>query len=273
MTQAQQALAAIRAYLARQPTEKAPTHGRTVWEAVIQGAQGYDEQATAAADPSHTNEQAVFADGSRLWWNSQLNAWESGPEETGVTEDATVLVRSYHTPSLSERVEEPAQAIEALSMLQADHRKLQSLLAQYQSARDATTKQQIAAQVFSELDLHAQLEETVFYPAFEAQAGKKGTQLVADSRLAHEAVRELMIDLQHLDTKEEFEAKFQELMQCVQHHIVQEETEMFPEAAQILADQRQDLLDEMVALKHQLMTAPVQTGSESQNETVRAERS
>jgi hypothetical protein len=31
------------------------------------------------ADPSHTNEQAVFADGSRLWWNSERNAWKTGP--------------------------------------------------------------------------------------------------------------------------------------------------------------------------------------------------
>jgi hemerythrin superfamily protein len=158
-------------------------------------------------------------------------------------------------------------------MLQADHRKVQNLFASYQRARDYATKQQIAEQVFTELDLHAQLEETVFYPAFDAQAGKKGTQLVADSRLAHEAVRELMIDMQHLDIEEEFEAKFQELRQCVQHHLAQEETEMFPEAAQILAGQLEDLMDEMVALKHQLMTAPVHTKNESQNEEVRAERS
>ena len=42
-------------------------------------AEGYDEEATAEADPSHTNEEAVFADGSRLWWNAALNAWETGP--------------------------------------------------------------------------------------------------------------------------------------------------------------------------------------------------
>jgi hypothetical protein len=41
--------------------------------------EGYDAEATAEADPSHTNEQAVFTDGSRLWWNSELNAWETGP--------------------------------------------------------------------------------------------------------------------------------------------------------------------------------------------------
>ena len=50
-----------------------------LWEAIIQKAEGYDEAATAEADPSHTSETAVFVDGSRLWWNAALNAWETGP--------------------------------------------------------------------------------------------------------------------------------------------------------------------------------------------------
>lgn len=79
MTQAQQALAAIKAYMASRPIEEVPAHGLNVWEVVIQLTEGYDEEASAEADPSHTNEQAVFADGSRLWWNSELNAWETGP--------------------------------------------------------------------------------------------------------------------------------------------------------------------------------------------------
>jgi hypothetical protein len=79
MTQAQHALAAIKAYVTSQPSKDVRAHGRQLWEAVIEGMEGYDEEATAAVDPSHTNEQAVFADGSRLWWNSELNTWETGP--------------------------------------------------------------------------------------------------------------------------------------------------------------------------------------------------
>jgi len=79
MTQAQQALTTIQTYMAGRPRENVHAHGRSVWEAVIQGAEGHDEEATAEADPSHTSETAVFADGSRLWWNAALNAWETGP--------------------------------------------------------------------------------------------------------------------------------------------------------------------------------------------------
>ena len=79
MTQAQQALAAIKAYMASRPIEDVRTHRLNVWEAVIRGAEGYNEEATAEADPSEMNEEAVFADGSRLWWNYSLNEWETGP--------------------------------------------------------------------------------------------------------------------------------------------------------------------------------------------------
>ena len=79
MTQAQHALTAIQTSMADQPSEDVRAHGRSVWEAVLHRAEGYDAEATAAADPSHTSETAVFVDGSRLWWNAALNAWETDP--------------------------------------------------------------------------------------------------------------------------------------------------------------------------------------------------
>jgi hemerythrin superfamily protein len=142
-----------------------------------------------------------------------------------------------------------------LALLKADHRKVEGLFAQYQYATDYPTQQQIAAQVFRELDLHTQLEENVFYPAFEERAGKKGTQLVADSRQDHEKVKELIIEMQLPNTEDQaFAAKFHALMREVEHHIEHEEDTMFPEAEQILADQLEDLMDEMLTLKQQLTT-------------------
>ena len=105
--------------------------------------------------------------------------------------------------------------------------------------------------------MHAQLEEQVFYPAYETNTGKNGTQLAADSHLAHEHVKELLIEMRDLDlAADEFETKFQELMHTVQHHVDAEENEMFPEAEQILADQLDDLRDQMRDLKQQLTTTP-----------------
>jgi hemerythrin superfamily protein len=157
------------------------------------------------------------------------------------------------------RNDEPQYPIDAIALLKTDHRKVKNLFARYESAGNFPTKQLIAEQVFTELELHAQLEEHVFYPAYEAMTGKHGTQLVADSRLAHEHVRELMIELQGIDLDEaEFEVKFHELMGIVREHVAEEENAMFPEAEQMLADQLEDLMDHMVALKQQLTPSPQQ---------------
>jgi len=160
---------------------------------------------------------------------------------------------------MRDRNDEPPYPTDAIALLKTDHRKVKNLFARYESAGDFSTKYLIAEQVFTELDLHAQLEESVFYPAYEAMTGKHGTQLVADSRLAHEHVRELMIELQGIDLDEAaFEVKFHELMGIVREHVAEEENAMFPEAEQMLADQLEDLMDHMVELKQQLTISPQQ---------------
>ena len=160
---------------------------------------------------------------------------------------------------MRDRSYEPPYPIDAISLLKTDHRKVKNLFARYESAGNFSTKHLIAAQVFTELELHAQLEENVFYPAYEAMTGEHGTQLVADSRLAHEHMRELMIELRGIDLDEAaFEVKFHELMGIVREHVAEEENVMFPEAEQMLADHLEDLMDHMVALKQHLTSSPQQ---------------
>jgi hemerythrin superfamily protein len=158
-----------------------------------------------------------------------------------------------------DRNDEPQYPIDAIALLKTDHRKVKNLFARYERAGNFRTKHLLAEQVFTELALHAHLEEHVFYPAYEAMTGKHGTQLVADSRLEHEHVRELMIELQGIELDEAaFEGKFHDLMGIVREHVAEEENAMFPEAEQMLADQLEDLMDHMVALKQQLTTSPQQ---------------
>jgi hemerythrin superfamily protein len=161
--------------------------------------------------------------------------------------------------AMIDRNDEPQYPTDAIALLKADHRKIKNLFARYESAGNFSTKYLIAEQVFTELDLHAQLEENVFYPAYDERTGKHGTQLVADSRLAHEHMRELMSELQGIDLDEAaFEGKFHELMGIVREHVAEEENELFPEAQVMLADQLEDLMDHMVDLKQQLTTSPQQ---------------
>jgi hypothetical protein len=111
-------------------------------------------------------------------------------------------------------------------------------LTQYAHAEEDTTRQGIVEQICTALEVHTRLEEDVVYPAYATMTGKKGTQLVADSRRAPEHVKALLIALPEIDRDAEtFGATFQELGHTVEQHGAQEEEEMLPEAEHMLADQ------------------------------------
>jgi hemerythrin-like domain-containing protein len=145
---------------------------------------------------------------------------------------------------------------DAIEMLKADHQKVMDLFSEYAATSDQKAKRQIATRVFVELETHAQLEEIVFYPAFAEEADEEGKQLVTESLEEHQEVKELIEELRDLEADEaEFDAKFCALMDNVQHHVEEEESEMFPEAEEALETFMEDLMDEMQELKQQLTAA------------------
>jgi predicted transcriptional regulator len=79
---------------------------------------------------------------------------------------------------------------------------------------------------------------------------------VAESLEEHQRVKDLVEELRELDADDEmFDAKFHELMEQVEHHVEEEENEMLPEAELALAEQAEDLMDEMQEVKRQLLTS------------------
>jgi hemerythrin superfamily protein len=148
------------------------------------------------------------------------------------------------------------QVQSAVAMLQADHRKVRTLFQEYQNAKDQAMKRRIAEQVFVELEVHAQLEELVFYPAFAAAANEEGKDLIAEARQEHQTVKDVIAELRDMDpSNEDFEEQFEELMEDVEHHVQEEETEMFPEAEEILAEKDTEIVDEMEEIKQQLLAS------------------
>ena len=140
----------------------------------------------------------------------------------------------------------------AIAMLKADHQRVKDLFAQYETADNRETKQTLAEQAFTELETHAQLEETVFYPTVNEETDE-GPELVKESLSEHETVKTLIQELRSMahDT-DEFDTKFQELIRNVEHHVEEEESEMFPLAEQELADDLDEMKDEMQELKADL---------------------
>ena len=155
-------------------------------------------------------------------------------------------------PSPHNDHEQPADAI---AMLKADHQRVRDLFSQYEATSHHATKRTLAAQVFMELETNAQLEENIFYPAVN-EGTDEGPDLVKDSVQDHETVHQLIQELQGMEhDTDEFDAKFQELIRNVEHHVEEEESEMFPLAEQELAEDLDEMSEEMQELKADLQGA------------------
>ena len=145
--------------------------------------------------------------------------------------------------------EQPADAI---AMLKADHQRVKDLFTQYEATDNVETKQTLAEEVFRELEMHAQLEENIFYPTVNEETDE-GPKLVQESLSEHETVKTLIQELRGMahDT-DAFDARFQELIRNVAHHVEEEEAEMFPLAEEELAEDLTEMKDEMQELKADL---------------------
>lgn len=152
---------------------------------------------------------------------------------------------------IAEGHETMAQPDDAIEMLKADHHKVRTLFRQYDATTDQEIQQRIADEVFAELALHGQLEDAVFYPAFTEVGGEEGERLVGGARQEHQLFKDLMAELRDIDDEDEFAARFHELRDHVALHVADEEHEIFPQAAELLADKMARLTDAMQQWKHQ----------------------
>ena len=121
-----------------------------------------------------------------------------------------------------------------LTMLKADHKKVKALFAEYQEATPRK-QQDIAQTVIQELEIHAEIEEELIYPA--VRKSTKDDKLMNEATEEHHLVHVLIAELKELDPRDAtFIAKFTVLGELVKHHVKEEEGEMFPEAQKAKID-------------------------------------
>jgi len=116
---------------------------------------------------------------------------------------------------------------EATALLKADHKLVNLLFAQYESARSSTKKQAIVAQICEELTVHAQIEEEIFYP--QVKAALKDKELIPEATVEHATLKELIAQIQDCEPEGEmYDAKVKVLSEYVKHHVKEEQNEIFP---------------------------------------------
>ena len=147
-------------------------------------------------------------------------------------------------------------AQDAVALIKADHRKVEQLFREFEDAGDRAykTKQDLVAQIITELEVHATVEEETYYPAVEAKAKKDGKELIAEAVEEHHVVKVLLGELSVMSSEDEaFDAKVTVLMENVRHHVEEEEEELLPQSEKLLgSDELARLGEEMAARKQQL---------------------
>jgi len=147
------------------------------------------------------------------------------------------------------------QPVDAIAMLKADHQRVRDLFVQYEGTNNADAKGTLADEVFVELETHAQLEENIFYPSVNEET-EEGPELVKESLQEHATVNQLIQELRQMGSQSNaFDAKFRELMHNVEHHVEEEEAEMFPLAEEELAEDLDEMSIEMQELKKEILAS------------------
>lgn len=143
---------------------------------------------------------------------------------------------SQEAASKRSRPSSHADSPDPIAMLKEDHTKVKGLFDEFEAARTSRSKQRIAREALMELDIHAGIEEEIFYPAFNAESEAEETEeIVLEAEEEHHVVHVLIAELKEMMGSDDprFDAKFTVLAENVRHHIKEEETQMLPKAKKL----------------------------------------
>lgn len=147
-------------------------------------------------------------------------------------------------------------SMDALTLLTTDHEKVRKLLDELESTteRGVKTRTELFATIKGELTLHEIIEEEIFYP--ELKAHPKAKDIVLEGYEEHHVVDEIMGELEDLDVADEtWGAKAKVMKESLEHHMEEEEGDMFKTARQVFeAGELEDLGARMEQRKAQART-------------------
>lgn len=137
------------------------------------------------------------------------------------------------------------------NMIRTDHTHVLSTFHQYEIDTSPQTKKALVDTACVALEIHAQLEEEIFYPAMRAFA--TDVPIVEKSIPEHNEMRRLIGQLRRMEpTDPAYDNTFLELMRDVMHHVADEETSLLPDAERLLADRLGELGAQMTKRRLQL---------------------
>jgi hemerythrin superfamily protein len=154
-----------------------------------------------------------------------------------------------------------SKPLDAIALLTADHRSVKAMfqafdkLKERDDARDE--KAELVQRICAELTVHATIEEEIFYPAVREAIDEE--DLMDEADVEHASAKDLIAQLEAASPGDDhFDAKVTVLGELIDHHVKEEEGEMFPKAKKAidveavgaeLAQRKAELSDEMPELE------------------------
>ena len=143
---------------------------------------------------------------------------------------------------------------DAIKLLTADHAKVKKMFKEFEKLSkkdDEEGKQELATQICQELMVHAQLEEEIFYPA--AREAIEDEDLMNEAVVEHNSAKELIAQIQSMGASDPmFDATVKVLGEYVNHHIEEEQNEIFPKVEKAKVD-LEEIGAEIAQRKEELM--------------------
>ena len=140
--------------------------------------------------------------------------------------------------------------MDVFEILKQDHQKVSGLFDQIEATQDGATRRQLFTQIKQELDLHTQVEETILYP--ELKQADETREIAEEAYEEHAEAKQLLARIdQTPPTDSRFDDLLTELRTAIEHHVSEEEGEMFPKARKVLDQERIDQISQQVAAAKQ----------------------
>lgn len=141
--------------------------------------------------------------------------------------------------------------MEIYDLLKEDHKKVKALFRKVEATteRATVTRQELFEKIKTELEVHTTIEEELLYP--ELRDAEKTHEMILEAIEEHKVVKELLVELANMPVDaENWAAKLKVMIENVEHHVEEEESDLFPKAKKVLSDEEaEDIADRALAMK------------------------
>lgn len=153
----------------------------------------------------------------------------------------------------TDQVKENVNGMDIYEYLKKDHRLVSDLMEQVVETDNAAERERLFNKIYNELSIHADTEERTFYAELQERGGKQLQEKEEHAEHEHDEIRKFLEECHSTDIESgDWMLSFGQLKHAVEHHVEEEEGEIFEKAKKVISESRaEELAVEMEKLKQQ----------------------